>query len=127
MRKSRVGAAAVTRLQLHYQETVRRMAARLARTPAPADRERRAEAMVAFEEACRARVRSKADAGLVLAFTRAPVEIGDPFRPDLRDVAGAALARDAARLAGARWFLQERSETDEIPPAHSRERSARPR
>ncbi len=125
MERSRIGAEAVTRLRLHYQETVRRMAEVLARTPAPEDRERRAEAMAAFEEACRARVRSKADAGLVLAFTRAPVELGDPFRSDLRELAGAALAHDAARAAGVRWFLRELAETDGVPPAHSRDPSAR--
>jgi hypothetical protein len=127
MLRSRVGAAAVTRLRVHYQETVRRMAEVLARAPTPLGRETRAEAMVAFEEACRAQVRSKADAGLILAFTRAPVSVGDPFRSDLRDVAGAALAHDAARVAGVRWFLRELAETDEAWPELSREPSARAR
>ncbi len=127
MQRSRIGAEAVTRLRLHYQEMVRRLAEVLARTPAPEDRERRAEAMAAFEEACRARLRSKADAGLVLAFTRAPVDLGDPFMSDLRDLAGTALARDAARAAGVRWFLRELADTDGVPSAHSRDPSARVR
>jgi hypothetical protein len=53
--------------------------------------------------------------------------VGDSFRSDLRDVAGAALAHDAARAAGVRWFLRELAETDEAWPAHSREPSARAR
>jgi hypothetical protein len=127
MRKSSSGGEAVARLRQRYQETVQRMAAVLSEMPEPREGERRVESMVAFEEACRDQVRDRAEAGLVLAFTQGDVELGDPFQSDLRDVAGTALASDAARVARVRWYQRERARTDGVGASLSRDRAARAR